>query len=84
MKLREKFKEKHIKLNKDKAVVKKSEIKFVGYLISRKGVEAEPSKLEAIVKMPSTTDVSGVQRFREMAQYLARFLPNLANNLEPI
>ena len=56
----------------------------MGYLISNKGVEADPSKIEAIVKMPSPTDVSGVKQFCEMVQYLARFLPNLANDLEPI
>ena len=34
--------------------------------------------------MPSPTDVSSVKRFFEMVQYLERFLPNLANDLEPV
>ena len=84
LKLREKCKEQHLNLNNDKAVVKTSEIKFMGHLISSKGVEADPSKIEAIVKIPSPTDVSSVKRFYGMVQYLARFLPNLANDLKPI
>ena len=36
------------------------------------------------MKMPSPTDVSDVKRFCGMVQYLARFLPNLENDLEPI
>ena len=56
----------------------------MGHLISSKAVEADLSKIEAIVKMPSLTDVSGVKRFCRMVQYQARFLPNLANDLEPI
>ena len=46
----------------------------MGHLILSKSVKADPSKIEAIAKMPSPTDVSGI------IQYLARFLPNL----EPI
>ena len=56
----------------------------MGHLILNKGVEVDPSKIEAIVNMPSPTDVSGVKRCCVMVQYLARFLPNLANDLEPI
>ena len=74
LKLRQKCKEQHIKLNNDKAVVKTSEIKFMGHLISSKGVEADLSKIEAIAKMPSPTDVSGGKQFCGMVQYLRRFL----------
>ena len=80
LKLCEKCKEQHIKLNNDKAVVKTSEIKFLGHLISSKGVEANPSKIEAIVKMRSPV----VKRFCGMVRYLARFLPNLTSDIEPI
>ena len=59
-------------------------MKFMGDLISSKGVKADPSKIEAILKLLSATDVSGVKRFCEMVQYLARFQPNLANDLEPV
>ena len=84
LKLCEKCKEQHIKLNNDKAVVKLSEIKFMRHLISSKSVEADPSKIEAIVKISSPTNVFGVKRFCGMVQYLASFLTNLANDLEPI
>ena len=84
MKLREKCKEQHTKLNNDKAVVKTSEIKFMGHFISSKGATADPSKIEIIVKMPSPTDVFGIKQFCVMVQYQTRFLPNLANDLEPI
>ena len=84
LKLREKCKDEHIKLNNDKAIVETSEIKFMGHLISSTGVEANPSKIEAILKMPSLTDVYGVKPCCGMVQYQARFLPNLTNDLELI
>lgn len=34
--------------------------------------------------MPAPTDVEGVRRLCGMAQYMARFLPNLAETLEPM
>ena len=34
--------------------------------------------------MPSPPYASGVKQFCGMVQYLARFLPNLANDLEPV
>ena len=48
LKLREKCKEQDMRLNNDKAVVKISEIKFIGHLISSKGVKADPSKIKAV------------------------------------
>ena len=67
-----------------KLLTKMSQIKFMGHLILSKSVKADPSKIEATAKMPSPTDVSCVKRFCGIIQYLARFLPNLVNGLEPI
>ena len=76
LKLHQKCMEQHIKLNNDKAIITKhvKEIKFMGYLISSKGVEANPSKIEAIVKVPSPTDISCEKRFCGMVLYLGHFL----------
>ena len=61
------------KHNEAKAIVKTKEIRFMGHLISNKGIEADPSKVKAIQDMPPPTDVSGVKRLCGMVQYLARF-----------
>ena len=37
-----------------------------------------------IVEMPAPTDVTGVCRLCGMVQYLARYTPNFADDLEPI
>ena len=34
--------------------------------------------------MPTPTDVAGVKRLRGMVQYIAKFLPDFANEMEPI
>ena len=60
------------------------EIIFHGHKITADGVQADDKKVEAILKMTATEDVSGVKRFCGVVQYMAKFLPDMANLLEPI
>ena len=83
-KLQTRCKERNIKLNEEKAAIKQTSITFMGHIITDKGVEADPGKVEAIQKMPAPTNVQGVKRLCGMIQYLAKFMPNLASSLEPI
>ena len=83
-KLHERCREKHIMLNDEKADMRMTEITFMGHLITKEGIQADPNKITAIRDMPSPTDVHGVKRFCGMIQYLARFMPNLAQMSEPL
>ncbi|XP_033730983.1 uncharacterized protein K02A2.6-like [Pecten maximus] len=76
--------EKHITLNEEKQETGLNEIVFHGHRISKDGVKVDDAKVKAIHDMPSPTDVSGVKRLCGMAQYMSRFLPDLAETLEPI
>ena len=46
---------KGIKLNKQKLQLNRQSIIFCGHLLNRDGVSPDPSKVEAIVKMPAPT-----------------------------
>ena len=82
--LRERCKERRIILNAEKMEVQKSQIRFHGHLFTDKGVKVDPSKIEAILEMPAPGDVPAVKRLCGMVQYMSRFLPNLAQELEPL
>ena len=56
----------------------------MGHKITTEGVQADQSKVEAILTMPAVTDVHGVKRFCGMIHYLSKFLPNIASDLQPI
>ena len=77
-------KEKGIKLNKDKFDYTCEEVHFRGHTLTRHGLRPDTPKVEAIQKMPEPTDLNGVQRFLSMTKYLAKFLPDLSNDTEPI
>ena len=83
-KLHERCREKHIMQNDEKADMRKTEITFMDHFITKEGIQADPTKITAILDMPSPTYVHGVKRFCGMIQYLARFMPNLAQISEPL
>ena len=74
----------NIKLNTQKTELLKTEVGFLGHIVSREGVKAHPAKIEAITAMPAPVDSPGVRRFCGMVQYMARFVPNLAHDLNPL
>ena len=76
--------EKNIILNEDKQQTGLDEIIFHGHRMTKDGVKVDEAKVQAIREMPATTDVEGVKHLCGMAQYMAKFLPNLAATLEPI
>ena len=76
--------EKNIILNEDKQQTGLTKIIFHGHRITKEGVKVDKAKVEAIKNMPAPTDVEGARRLCGMAQYMSRFLPDLAGTLEPI
>ena len=75
---------KGIRLNKSKTELRKSEINFLGHKITSEGLKADPNKINSIVKMKAPSNVTEVQRFNGMVNYLARFLPHLSTIIEPL
>ncbi|KAK3765192.1 hypothetical protein RRG08_051817 [Elysia crispata] len=61
--LKERCKDKGIRLNPNKASEKQEEVTFMGQSISAKGVQPNTSKIEAILKMPAPQDIHDVRRF---------------------
>ena len=73
-----------IRLNSNKVQLRRQEVPFIGHVAMDKGLQADPTKVDAITRMPPPTDVAGVQRLLGMAQYLAKFLPHLADITKPL
>ena len=76
--------ERNLILNEDKQQTGLTEITFHGHRIAKYGVKVDEAKVQAIRGMPVPTGVDGVRRLCSMACYMVRFLPNLAETLEPM
>ena len=84
-KLLRRCQEHNIKLNKQKVAFKQTEVPYIGHLLTwPEGVKADPSKVEAVIRMERPTDVTGVQRSMGTMGYLAKFLPKLSEVSQPL
>ena len=72
-----------IKINSDKMQLRKKSIRFLQHLVTSKGLKPDPEKVEAIQMMKEPSNVTELRRYLGFIQYLARFLPNLADEIEP-
>ena len=80
----ERCEQRGITLNTDKIKFRQQEVPFIGHFATSKGLCVDPSKVQAIMEMPSPKDVAAVQRLLGMAQYLGKFLPHLSDITKPL
>jgi hypothetical protein len=68
------FKQAGLKLNPEKCVFGVKKGKFLGCLVSTKGIKANPSKIEAILRMEPPNSRKGAQRLAGRLASLNRFI----------
>ena len=64
----------NIKLNPEKCVFGVPKKKLLGYIVSKRGIEANPEKIMAISNMGTIRNVKGIQRLTGCLATLSRFI----------
>ena len=82
--LLERCREKNIKLNSKKLQLRKQEVPYISHVLTPDGLKPDPSKVKAIVAMPTPSGKKALQRLLRMITYLAKFLANLSDVTEPL
>jgi hypothetical protein len=72
------------KLNSDKCVFGVSAGKLLGFLVSHRGIEANPEKIKAIEIMRPSACIKDVQKLMGSLAALSRFISRLAERALPI
>ncbi|QQP55719.1 Uncharacterized protein FKW44_000153 [Caligus rogercresseyi] len=72
-----------ITLSPAKLQISKS-VHFVGMVISKDGVKADPTKVEAISKFPAPTNITDLRSFFGLVNQLGNFVPDLAHKSTPL
>ena len=73
-----------LRLRHDKCSFMLSEVEYLGYIISAKGLQPTTKKVEAVQKAPAPTDVSQLKSFLGLINYYGKFLPDLSHVLSPL
>ena len=78
------LKENNLTVNSEKCLISVPEVEFFGLKISAKGLSPTLDKIESIKHFPEPTSAKQLSSFLGMITYLARFVPNLAKETEPL
>ena len=73
----------NMKLNPEKCMFGVEEGKFLGHIIGKKGIQANPKKTDAIANMASPTTIKEVQALNGKLAALGRFLSKSAERAMP-
>ena len=73
-----------VKLNVSKCHFAQTRIKFLGHIVSEKGVEVSPENVEAVQKMVEPKTTREVRRFIGMCSFYRKFIPNFAKIAAPL
>ena len=73
-----------VTLNKDKCVFSTSTLTFLGHVLDKDGISADPEKTSAIRMLDQPNNVSELRRFMGMLNQMGKFSPNLASITQPL
>ena len=74
----------NMRLNPQKCAFGVTLGKLLGYVISSRGIEADPSKIKAILEMQPPTNEKEIRGFLGRLQYISRFISRLTMICEPV
>ncbi|XP_027771374.1 uncharacterized protein LOC114076473 [Solanum pennellii] len=73
-----------LKINPAKCAFKVPFGKLLGFIVSKRGIELDPSKIKAIRDLPSPKNKTEVMSLLGMLNYISRFIAQLTTTCEPI
>ena len=73
-----------LKLNRKKCHIGRSEVTYVGHVISSEGLKPNPERITTIMDMPTPQCKPDIQRFLGMCGYLQKCVPKLSEIAKPL
>jgi hypothetical protein len=80
----ERLREFKLRISDEKSSFFKSEVKFMGHIVSREGVRPNKEKVAAIKDIPTPKNQKDIRAFLGVVNYYRRFLGNMAGHVEPL
>ena len=80
----DRLREHKLRLKLKKCGFLKEQTNYLGFVIDRTGIKADPKKVQVIKNLPSPTCVKDVRSFIGMSSYYRRFIPQFSVITEPL
>ena len=80
----QRMREADLRLKMEKCNFLKANLQYLGHIISGKGIEPVPEKLESIKEMPAPTSPKEVKQFLGLVGYYRKFVPRFADIARPL
>ncbi|XP_053376968.1 uncharacterized protein LOC128547797 [Mercenaria mercenaria] len=80
----QRLRDKNLTLNKEKCEFSKSELKFMGHILSKDGIKIGDAKVRAIRDTEPPTNVTEVKSFLGLVTFCSKYIPDYATLFEPL
>ena len=80
----QRFREANLKINPTKCAFFQTKAQFLGHVISRNGLEADPEKVKAVQNFPVPQNQKEVKSFLGLCSYYRRYIKNFAMIARPL
>ena len=74
----------HLRLKPSKCEFFQSTVKYLGHIISEKGIQPDPEKIAAVMTWPTPKNVKELRQFLGFTGYYRRFVKNYAQIVQPL
>ena len=82
--LLERLRERNLTLNRDKSEFNKSELRFMGHILSDGGLKIDANKVKAVSETKESTNANLCRSFLGLIGFLSKFIRNYATLAEPL
>jgi len=82
--LMERLREANLKLQPDKCEFLRTEVAYLGHIISADGVKPDPGKIESIINFPQPRSPKNIKQFLGLVGYYRRFIPQFSKIAKPL
>ena len=73
-----------LKIKPEKCSFLKEKVKYLGHIVSKEGIAADPEKTATVKTWPTPTRTKEVQQFLGLANYYRRFIKDFAQIAKPL
>ena len=80
----QRLEEHKLTLRVDKCHFAKQELKFLGHIVSAKGIKPNPALIQAVERFPTPHDITTVRRFLGLTGYYRKFIEGFAAIATPL